>query len=78
MSAPQPYTPWFGPDGRDQNPYEHYANDAREWWRWYFAGQIAAARAHVTSEPWSISAHVAVTGADALIAALEAKPEPRS
>ena len=46
----------------------------REWWRWHFAGQIAAsvyARAH-DGIAFETIASEAVAQADALIAALEA------
>ena len=74
MSAPQPFPPSVG--GLSSLRYEMPDDNAREWWRWYFAGQIAAQMskdAILTTEERQRIAERIVGRADDLIAALEAK-----
>lgn len=66
MSVPQPFAP--PPENHIGAMGDEYA---REWWRWHFAGEIAAAkRAAGDCGHQEEDAVEAVRRADALIAAL--------
>jgi hypothetical protein len=79
MNVPQPYTKATTGESPGLFGAEWLTEDeAREWWRWHFAGQIATSMIDGGSsdDDDHHRARRSAEMADALIAALEAKPEP--